>query len=357
MIAIASYFRSIWRNQRDRIDRPRFLTYIVTFACNARCIMCDSWKRATRNDLTITEIEAIFDQLPRLDGVRLSGGEPFVRKDIGEIATLVQQKLKPTVFHITSNGFLSEKIVRFCEMRPQSIPLYLLISVDGVRDKHNQVRGSSTAWDNTMATLVELAPRQKELRLNLAVNQTIVDAEGISHYHQLKEVLKPLGICNQVVFAYDLSATYSVENEVELAPSARGEFSAFGDIPQAEIESFLTTLKADLGDYSWSTRLAKKYYLRGMADRLVRNNGLLNPKCVALNSHLRLLPDGRVPTCQFNSRTIGSFREQSFTEIWNSQTAEEQRNWVRRCPGCWAECEILPNAVYSGDLLKKSLFL
>jgi hypothetical protein len=32
--------------------------------------------------------------------------------------------------------------------------------------------------------------------------------------------------------------------------------------------------------------------------------------------------------------------------------ADRQRAWVRKCPGCWAECEVVPNALYSGDLLR-----
>jgi hypothetical protein len=72
---------------------------------------------------------------------------------------------------------------------------------------------------------------------------------------------------------------------------------------------------------------------------------------VALHSHLRLFPNGDVPTCQFNSRTVGNLRQSSFAEVWKSVKADEQRQWVRKCPGCWAECEVLPSAIYTGDLL------
>jgi hypothetical protein len=60
-----------------------------------------------------------------------------------------------------------------------------------------------------------------------------------------------------------------------------------------------------------------------------------------------------VPTCQFNTREVGSLRHQSFEELWRGTPIEEQRGWVRRCPGCWAECEVLPNAVYTGGLARE----
>jgi MoaA/NifB/PqqE/SkfB family radical SAM enzyme len=73
---------------------------------------------------------------------------------------------------------------------------------------------------------------------------------------------------------------------------------------------------------------------------------------VALGAHLRLFPNGDVPTCQFNTRRVGNLATQPFAELWNSDEAAKQRSWVRKCPGCWAECEVLPSAIYSGDLLR-----
>jgi len=45
------------------------------------------------------------------------------------------------------------------------------------------------------------------------------------------------------------------------------------------------------------------------------------PRCVALRSHIRILPDGRVPVCQFNPETIGSLLDQSLDELWASEAA------------------------------------
>jgi MoaA/NifB/PqqE/SkfB family radical SAM enzyme len=73
---------------------------------------------------------------------------------------------------------------------------------------------------------------------------------------------------------------------------------------------------------------------------------------------MRLYPNGDIPVCQFNSKRVGNLRKQSFQEIWfgENKEIEKQREWVRKCPGCWAECEILPSAIYTGDLLTRTLF-
>jgi len=352
MKKLLSFPKTVWNNRQNRTNLPRFLTYIVTFTCNARCIMCDSWKKPSPDDLTIEEIEGIFKQLPDMDMVRLTGGEPFVRRDMLHIAHLAQKELKPLMLHVTTNGFLTERIVEFCEKRDKKTPLSMLVSVDGLEAKHNYVRGKDDAWSKVLATLEALAPRQKELRLSLSANQTIVDADGAEQYRKLHDFLAPMGVRNNFVMAYDVSATYSLEEETEVAPTQIGEFATFGEFKIEQIEKLLDEVEKDLKNYPALDRAAKSYYVQGIRNRLFKKNGFPNPKCVALNSHIRLMPNGKIPTCQFNTRTIGDLREKTFKEIWFDEKAEAQRNWVRRCPGCWAECETLPNAVYTGDILR-----
>ncbi len=355
-----SYLRTVWRNRRRHgsspPDDPRFLTYIVTFTCNARCVMCDSWQKPSPDDLSLDEISNIFSQMPRMDGVRLSGGEPFVRRDLLDIAHLVQEKLQPLFLHVTTNGFLTDRIVRFCEERRKDVPLRLLVSADGVENKHNQVRGHKKAWDYVVRTLQALAPRRQELRLELGVNQTVVDAEGVDHYRKLRDFLKPIGVHNHMVMAYDASATYNLEEETDVAPTEIGQFFTFGEFSRDQLSELFDEVERDLSSYPPLERLAKRYYLKGIRNRLLHEHGNPNPGCVAMTNHIRLLPNGDMPTCQFNTRTAGNLRQQNFSEVWHGETAAKQRSWVRDCPGCWAECEVLPNAIYTGDLLRQSLW-
>jgi MoaA/NifB/PqqE/SkfB family radical SAM enzyme len=346
--------RDVLRNRSHRDVLPRLLTYTVTFRCNARCIMCDSWKMQGKDDLKLEEIETIFRQLPRMDAVRLTGGEPFVRRDLGEIAELALTHLRPFGMHITTNGFLTDRIVEYCEGRTKKVPLQLMVSLDGMRDKHNMIRGSSIAFDAATETLKQLAPKRKALKLDLVVNQTVVDAEGVDQYRKLRAFLKPMGVRHQMVMAYDSSATYSVERDLDLAPREIGQFSTFGAFTQEDLRELFAEVERDLRDVPWWARWVKQYYLNGIRQRLLPDTatgGWTNPACVALHAHLRIFPNGDVPTCQFNSKTIGNLRRESFRDVWSSLRAQEQRDWVRGCPGCWAECEVVPSALYTLDML------
>jgi MoaA/NifB/PqqE/SkfB family radical SAM enzyme len=347
---LVSLFRDVLRHRRGVVLHPRFLTYLVTFRCNARCVMCDSWRKPSPDELTLSEIAFIFGQLPRMDVIRLSGGEPFLRPDLVDIAQLAAEQLRPRVLHVTTNGFLTQRIIEFCERRGRTPPLHLLISLDGTQAKHNQVRGRQTAWDTAFATLCVLAPRQRELGLRLAVNQTIVDRDGVQEHRQLRQLIEPLGVRVHAVLAYDASATYNRQAEIDLAPADAGQFSPFGTIDQDSAEDLLTEMETGLAGCSWGERMAKGYYLDGLRSRLLGQQARPNPRCVALGSHLRLLPNGDVPVCHFDSQRVGNLRAESFEALWSGPAIGARREWVRRCAGCWAECEVLPNALHSGDL-------
>jgi MoaA/NifB/PqqE/SkfB family radical SAM enzyme len=314
--------------------------------------MCDSWRKPPENELSVSELDGIFASWPRLDAVRLTGGEPFVRKDLGEIARVVQRRLSPFVLHVTTNGFGTRSIVRFCEERERSAPLALLVSVDGWGDAHSRIRGKASAWERVVETLRAIAPRQDELGVRLAVNQTVVDAEGLDSYRKLRAMLAPLRVRHQMVVAYEASATYSLTREVTLAPRAIGDFATFGSLPEETIRELLDEADHDTERLPLPERVAKRYYLRGLRSRLLGEGEGPRPRCVALSAHVRVLPDGRVPTCQFDTRVVGSLREQTLTEIWRGDEIDERRAWVAACPGCWAECEVLPNATYTGDLAR-----
>lgn len=334
---------------------PRVLTYTVTFRCNARCVMCDSWRIERQDELSLAELERILPQLPKMDAVRLTGGEPFVRQDLAEIAALVQRHLEPRLLHVTTNGFLTKRIIEFAEERDLRHPLHLLVSLDGVGAKHDEVRAVPQAWERAMATLEALAPRRRELNLRLAVNQTVLDEDGAAHYRPLRALLARIGVSNHLVVAYSESATYSVERDLDKAPTEVGGYTTHGHFSRAALRALLDQAREDLGELPRAERLAKSYYLRGLRQRLLGEGKPSNPRCVALRAHLRLFPNGDVPTCQFNSKVVGNLRHETFEALWSGANVAAQRAWVDKCPGCWAECEVLPSALYTGALAKHAL--
>lgn len=341
--------------QGPEAPRPRTLTHTVTFRCNARCVMCDSWRLPRQDELSLADVDRIYAQLPPLDVVRLTGGEPFVRKDLGDIEALAVHRLAPRLVHVTTNGFLTERIVRFVEERDALTPLHVLVSIDGVEGKHDEIRGVPRSFERAYQTLEELARRRRSHNLRIAVNQTVLDGEGARHYAALRDRIAALGVRVHVVVAHRESATYALERDLERQVDGEDAYETHGRFSLAEIRGLLDEAEADLVLLDRGERMAKAYYLAGLRRRLLGEQGPAAPSCVALHAHLRLFPNGDVPTCQQNSRVVGNLREQPFDEVWRGAAAREQRAWVKACAGCWAECEVLPSAAYTGELLRHSL--
>ena len=95
---------------------PVTLTYSVTAACQSKCKTCNIGlkyqhdpKRAER-DLKLEEIEKIFQTLGHIYFFNISGGEPFLRRDLPEIIKLACRYLKPRIIHIPTNAIASGKI-------------------------------------------------------------------------------------------------------------------------------------------------------------------------------------------------------------------------------------------------------
>src|SRR5712691_2581922 len=92
---------------------PVSLVHFVTNRCNARCSFCfidfDDPK-TFRDELTIDEIDRITKALgPNLQNVNLTGGEPFARRDLLDIARCYFRNTKARSIFITSNGSLPDR--------------------------------------------------------------------------------------------------------------------------------------------------------------------------------------------------------------------------------------------------------
>ena len=342
------------RTAAGRRALPRILTWTTNFRCNARCGMCDSWKKTGEGELDSDQALSVVEKLPKsISAVRLTGGEPFLRNDLEAISLALDNHLDLDLLHITTNGFMTVRIATYLSNlgRKLTAPLQVLVSLDGLEELHNEIRGQPFAFRTALETVREIARNRKAWGVELAVNQTVVDERGIRQYDELHDLLGELDVPHHVVVAYAESATYSTSASMDLSPATSGAFQTANPIDPDLFRSFMDRLEKDVRDLPWSNGVAKAYYLKGIRNRVLHGRGSPNPSCAALGGHMRIFPNGDVPTCQFNSKVVGNLHATDFDTCWNSAPALAGRAWVEKCPGCWAECEVLPSAILGGDLL------
>ncbi|MCK4366170.1 MAG: radical SAM protein [Thermoplasmatales archaeon] len=109
---------------------PFYASYKVTHKCNLRCSFCNVWMEDTP-DLKKDDVFKVIDNIANSSIVVLSleGGDPLVRKDLGEILEYAYQK--PFTLFFTTNGHLLDK--RPMEEFGKHID-YLHISIDEGHD-------------------------------------------------------------------------------------------------------------------------------------------------------------------------------------------------------------------------------
>jgi len=87
---------------------PFYASFKVTHICSLKCSFCNVWKEKTP-DLSTEEVFRVIDNIANSSIVVLSleGGDPLVRKDLGEILQYAHRK--PFYLFFTTNGHLLDK--------------------------------------------------------------------------------------------------------------------------------------------------------------------------------------------------------------------------------------------------------
>ena len=166
------------------LSKPKIMVFFTTFRCNLHCAMCYVWvKQKQTKELSIDEIKYIFnDRLinNNLEIINITGGEPTLRDDLVEIIKIILEKcIRLKRIDISTNGVNTRQIVDQFErilaiLLPQNLKLAVSISLDGIGETYERVRGMSNIFVNVEQTIKEL----KELMslypfFSIGINMTI----------------------------------------------------------------------------------------------------------------------------------------------------------------------------------------
>ena len=111
-LPIGKYIKSINYALANKIAGesiyPFYASYKVTHKCTLRCDFCNVWMEDTP-DLKKDDVFKVIDNIANSSIVVLSleGGDPLIRKDLGEILKYAYKK--PFTLFFTTNGHLLDK--------------------------------------------------------------------------------------------------------------------------------------------------------------------------------------------------------------------------------------------------------
>ena len=350
------------RSSLVKPSNPITLTYSVTAACQSLCKTCQIGKQYRQNperaeqDLTLDEIEKVFRRLGQVYFFNISGGEPFLRGDLPQIVELACKYLKPGIVHIPTNALAPERIrsltlqiLEVIKNLAPKVPLTIKPSIDGVGERHDEIRGVKGNFrqlEKTIQYLKGIEEKYSNFHLELG---TVISNFNIDSLSEIEDFVHALGI-------------QSYRNEIA---EQRTEFFNLQDpiTPDAQtydrlISGFAAKIRENVGKKRQLTKMTESFRLvyYDLAVRILREQRQVIP-CYAGISNVHINYDGEVwPCCVLGyEQPLGFLREQNydFKKIWHSDTANKVRKYVYdgncACP--------LANQAYSNILCNSKYIL
>lgn len=293
-------------------------TVIVTYRCNARCNMCNRYKKPSQPEEEIS-LETI-KKLPPMYFTNITGGEPFIRTDLKEIVRELRKKSDRIV--ISTNGFFTDRIVELCREFPD---IGIRISIEGLEETNNQIRGLEDGFNRGYSTLKKLVEMG------------------------MKDV--GFGMTVQDLNAKDLVALYDLSNEMNMEFATASLHNSFyfveakniiHDRPMVakEFERLINELLKSKSPKKWF----RAYFNHGLINYIYGQKRLL-PCDMAFDTFF-IDPYGDVMPCNGtkDKEVMGNLNEcESWDELWQSPKAQAVRSKVRCCDrNCWMIGSVSP---------------
>jgi polysaccharide pyruvyl transferase WcaK-like protein/MoaA/NifB/PqqE/SkfB family radical SAM enzyme len=147
-----------------RNEKPKIINFQVNDICNSKCVMCHIWTKKRDNEISPAAFKDLLQQpfFSEVEHLGITGGEPTLRDDLFQfydIALNVLTNLKGASF--ITNGFLTDKAIHlysqiFERYQAQGLSFAGMVSIDGVGDVHDRVRGVAGAYLKATRTLLGL---------------------------------------------------------------------------------------------------------------------------------------------------------------------------------------------------------
>lgn len=291
----------------------------LTHRCNAHCIMCNVWKSKAADALTPEHMS----KLPAgLKTINLTGGEPFLRDDLPEFVRRVRDRCPHAQITISTNGYLPERIREMMDQIVRIDPsVRLAVSLDGIGQAHDAVRGDKGAFDSVMK-LIETMKNCPFGGLRLSMTLT---SRNYDQLLPVADLAAKLGLELGIVAAHEAKTHLGVKH------LPREEFGKF-----ASFEHFEKIIAAGLRTFR------SKQWLRAHFANFTYRYIINQPweiHCRSGRDFFFLQADGTVYNCSVAGRAMGNVITQDWDEIWAGEAADKARNFAAAChANCWMIC-------------------
>jgi MoaA/NifB/PqqE/SkfB family radical SAM enzyme len=301
----------------------------TTFRCNSRCKTCNLWKRVYPEELSLDELDTVFASLGKTPyWFTMTGGEPFLRPDLEDICASAYRNCRPGIINVPSNGILSNISERAAEIARRCTKTQIIInlSLDGIGEKHDAIRGVPGNFERLMKTYRAL---KKIKAANLAVGLATVISKF--NVHDIPEI-------------WALVDELEPDSYVTEIAEERGELKNIGDditpSPQdyAQAIDFLMA-KVKGHKFHGIPKIAQSFRLQyyNIVKKTITEKRQVIP-CYGAFNGAQISPTGDVWSCCIRAEPMGNLRYAGFDfkKVWFSKQAQALRRTIKNkecyCP-------------------------
>jgi len=299
---------------RKHIPQPTDVSIITTYRCPMRCKMCDIWNNPTEKEKEINALD--LEILPKLKFVNITGGEPFVREDLEEIVGVMFTKAPRVV--ISTSGWFSDRIIEMAKKFPN---IGIRISIEGLSQTNDTLRGREGGFDKGLRTLLKLREMGlKDIGFGITVSNN--NSDDMIDLYRLAQ-----GLNMEFATAAFHNSYYfhKYDNVITNKEEVIGNF-----------EKIIAKQLKEKHPKAWF----RAFFNNGLINYIEGNRRML--PCEAGLVNFFVDPYGEVYPCNgleesYWKESMGNILQaKTFDEIWQSEQAEKVRGMVRTCPkNCW----------------------
>lgn len=328
---------------------PLHLTVYVTGACNLRCRHCFHFAEVAQgipgpSAEAIDKLSASAARMGPLAWVSFGGGEPFLRKDLAQLAgSFASRGLRHLA--IPTNGLVEERMQPFIEEVLSKYPdlfLSIAVSFDGppeIHDAIRQVKGGHARSMEAVRSLKALQRQHKNLGVGILVCVTRENQDTLAgHMEELVDALAPDNVTVNLARGTALdSSLLSVDiARYEEIVAKKRELMRAGKLPYFRFPLAKLAVARDEAMYEHVARVA-------------RGVGEPHMDCTAGSLSAVIFERGEVHPCEILGKSMGSLADHDWDleRLWNSAAADALRAGIRetRCKCTW-ECAQADNVLF-----------
>ncbi len=310
---------------------PRFVCFPVTFRCNSRCQMCNIWKNpGTVEEMGLAKIEEVFSNrlFRKVEEIVLHGGEPTLRKDIKDIYRIIVKSC-PGLKNITSstNGLnpklLDKRVGEILSVvDPDKVKLIFTVSIDGMKDSHEEIRGIKGGFDRCIESIRVLKKYQEEYPINVQII-TVIQPQNVKDLKKMEDLAREYSV-NIIFQPLMIDSYYSNSSSDPRLQFSKNQYRECQEFIRKE---FIRG------------REFKSLYWKNYIEMM--DGGKRTVPCANDRYLLSLYPTGEVLPCSKEKWIyFGSVKEKPVDEIWFSKESRKIRKKMRKevCPSCDFYC-------------------